>query len=154
MKIVLCKVANTKGEIKEFVGGFRRDTLGSSAGIRHSVYQPVIVSGSLKETSDHEAKALQQGVHGAVCDAAGGVRKSFVDAPAVVKRSLSLIVGHSNPDNSARLCLHILQAVRNDRVGQRLFLIAEVHLWAIYLENQRMLLLVGRILVIISINFS
>lgn len=52
---------------------------------------------------NREAKALQQGMHDALRDAAGGFQQSFVDAPVVVDRTLILIVGHSKQDKLARL---------------------------------------------------
>lgn len=48
------------------------------------------------------AVALQQNVHDGHCGAADGVPKLFVDAPEVVDRSLSLIVGHEGRDELAK----------------------------------------------------
>lgn len=49
-----------------------------------------------------EARALHQGVHDGLRDAARGVQKLFFDAHEVVERSLSLIVGDSMRDETAR----------------------------------------------------
>lgn len=43
---------------------------------------------------DREAMALQQAVQEALCSAAGGVQKVFVDALEFVDRSLNLVVEH------------------------------------------------------------
>lgn len=51
---------------------------------------------------DHETKALQYGLHNALCSAASGVQKSFVDFLEFVDRSLSLIAGLSICDESAK----------------------------------------------------
>lgn len=51
---------------------------------------------------DRKTKAMQQGVHDALCDAAGGVQRAFIDAPKVVDRNLRLIVENSKRDKSAR----------------------------------------------------
>lgn len=95
MKVVRRKVADAKSGMNDLADGSRRYTLGLYASILHNVDQSLFaVSINLKKMFDCEAKALQQGVHDALCDAVGGVQKSFADAPEVVDRTLSLIFGH------------------------------------------------------------
>lgn len=53
MKLVCCKVADTEGSMKGFVGCLRRDTLRWYGTIRHSVDQSLLaVSNRLKGISD------------------------------------------------------------------------------------------------------
>lgn len=90
MEAVLCIVAAAKGEMKVLVGGFRHDILGLNAGIRHNVEQSLlVVRNRSKEMFDRGEKALLQGLHDALCHAARGVQKSYVDATEVVSRGLS-----------------------------------------------------------------
>lgn len=51
---------------------------------------------------DGYAKLLQQSVHDALCDAAGGVQESLTDVHAVSDRTLSLIDGQLKRDGLAR----------------------------------------------------
>lgn len=69
---------------------------------------------------ERKAEALQQGLHDALSNAAGGGPMSFVDASESVDGTLNLVVGHSKRDNLARsgLQLFVLQMFKNDRVGQ------------------------------------
>lgn len=69
-----------------------RDTFGSYSSIQQKVNQSsVTMSNQLKEMIDCETKALQQGVHDALQEAARGVQRPFVDSE-VVGRNLNLIV--------------------------------------------------------------
>lgn len=96
------KVVDVKGDKNELADGLRLNTSDWYASIQHNVDRTMLaVSNRLKKMHDREAKALQQGVQDALCDAAGGTQKLFVEASEVVDRSLSLIVEHSPRDESA-----------------------------------------------------
>lgn len=102
MEIVLRKVADVKGYMDCFVDGLRRGTFDSYDSIRHIVDQLLLaISKRLKKVFYHKANTLPQGVHDALCRAAGGVQKPVVDAPEVVYGSLSLIIGHLKHNESA-----------------------------------------------------
>lgn len=51
---------------------------------------------------DREAKTLEQAVQDVLCDAAGGVQQSFVDASEVVDRSLCIFACPSKRDELDR----------------------------------------------------
>lgn len=59
------------------------------------------MNNQLKKVFDYEAKALQQSVHDAFRDGAGGGKLSSADAPEVGNKSLSLIAGHPKRAESA-----------------------------------------------------
>lgn len=64
LEAVHLKVADVKGDMKDFIGGLRRDSFDLYASVRHSVDRSLLaVSRRLKEMLDCEAEMLQQGVH-------------------------------------------------------------------------------------------
>lgn len=103
MEVVRCNVAGVKRDAMEVAGGLCRDIFSMGASIRQNVDQSLFTASSqLEEMFDCEAKALQEGVHDHLCNAAGGLQESFVDAFDFEDRKLSLIVDHSEGDESAR----------------------------------------------------
>lgn len=90
MKAVRHKVADAKGDMNSLAGGSRQGSFDTYVGSRHSVDQSLLaVNNFLKVIINHDTKGLQQDVNDALRSAAGGVHNSFVDAPAVVDKSLS-----------------------------------------------------------------
>lgn len=81
----------------------RRDTFDSYTSIRHNVNSSLVaIRKHLKDMFGRKAWSFQQGVYDPLCSAAGGVHKSFGDAPEVVDRSLSLILWLSKRHEPAR----------------------------------------------------
>lgn len=76
MEVERCVVADANGNMTELVGSFLWGTFVSFASILHDVRQSLSdVSNRPKKMFGHETKALQQDMHDASCDAAGGVQK-------------------------------------------------------------------------------
>lgn len=57
---------------------------------------------------------MRQSVHADLCNAAGGIQKSFDDIPGVVDRSLRLTVGHAPHSKLVRPGSFNTQLVSND----------------------------------------
>lgn len=157
LRLVCRKVAVARRKVNSFADGLCRNSFDSGAGIQHNVDQTLLTVGSCqKKLIGRGEKELQRNVHVVFLNAAGGVKESFVGAVRVLDRSLGLIVGHAIHDELARLGIsqHVWQIMIDDRVGQVLRLIAEIHLRAIHLEDQRRLSVVRRIFVIVVVNLS
>lgn len=74
MGVLRRRVADANGYMINLVGGFRQDTSKPYRSIRQNVDQSLLtVSHQTKEMYDEKAKALQEGVHDAPCDAGGDV---------------------------------------------------------------------------------
>lgn len=96
VEFVRRNVAHGMDDVKELICSLRQDGFGSYGSIQHNVDRSSLAGNNhQKKMIYREAKALRQGLHDALSDAADGVQMSFADTPETVKRRVSLVAGHS-----------------------------------------------------------